>query len=95
MASESIHIAAEVHRKVKRIQRFTIAWMTIEAALSLSVAFAARSPGLLGFGGDSVIELQSAGVVYCASARMAQVARSRQQLPGSPEDCSSLGRHLW
>lgn len=38
--------------------------MTIEAALSLSVASAAHSPALQGFGWDSIIELLSAGVVY-------------------------------
>lgn len=64
MDSESIHIAPDVQRKVKWIQGFTIGWMTIEAALALSAASAARSPALLGFGGDSVIELLSAGVVY-------------------------------
>jgi len=94
MASESIHIAAEVHRKVKTDSALTIAWMTIEAALSLSVAFAARSPGLLGFWPDSVIELQSACVVYCASARMAQVARSGNsyRIAGG---LLSLWRPLW
>jgi divalent metal cation (Fe/Co/Zn/Cd) transporter len=42
---------------------FTIAWMTVEAAVSLSAARMARSPALLAFGGDSAIELLSAIVV--------------------------------
>jgi divalent metal cation (Fe/Co/Zn/Cd) transporter len=37
--------------------------MTIEAAVSLGAAWAARSSALLGFGGDSVVELLSAAVV--------------------------------
>ena len=37
--------------------------MTIEAAVSLGAAWAARSPALLGFGGDSAVELLSAVVV--------------------------------
>ena len=35
----------------------------MEAAASLGVAWAARSPALLGFGGDSAVELLSAAVV--------------------------------
>jgi divalent metal cation (Fe/Co/Zn/Cd) transporter len=37
--------------------------MTIEAVVSLGAAWAARSSALLGFGGDSVVELLSAAVV--------------------------------
>ena len=49
--------------RVKRIQRITIAWMTLEAAISLSAAWRAKSPALFAFGGDSAIELLSATVV--------------------------------
>ena len=38
-------------------------WMSVEAAVSLSAAWVARSPALLAFGGDSAIELLSAAVV--------------------------------
>lgn len=38
--------------------------MTIEAVAALGSAWKARSPALLGFGGDSLIELASAAVVY-------------------------------
>ncbi len=48
---------------VRRIQIITIAWMSIEAALSLWSAWKARSPALVAFGGDSAIELLSAVVV--------------------------------
>jgi divalent metal cation (Fe/Co/Zn/Cd) transporter len=37
--------------------------MSVEAVVSLGAAWMARSPALLGFGGDSAIELLSAGVV--------------------------------
>src|SRR6266849_269247 len=50
-------------RRIQRIQTFTIAWMTLEAAMSLAAAWMARSPALLAFGGDSAIELFSAIVV--------------------------------
>jgi divalent metal cation (Fe/Co/Zn/Cd) transporter len=50
-------------RRIHRVQTLTIAWMTIEAAVSLFAAFRARSPALLAFGGDSAIELFSAAVV--------------------------------
>jgi len=42
---------------------FTIAWMSVEAALSLWAAWTAHSPVLAGFGGDSAIELMSAAIV--------------------------------
>src|ERR1700684_2034662 len=48
---------------IKRIQTVTIVWMTVEAAVSLSAAWKARSPALLAFGGDSAIELLSAVAV--------------------------------
>jgi divalent metal cation (Fe/Co/Zn/Cd) transporter len=50
--------------RIRRIQVFTIVWMSIEAALSLLAAWMARSPSLLAFGGDSAIELISAIVVW-------------------------------
>ena len=50
-------------RRIRRLQTITIAWMSIEAAVSLFAAWRARSPALLAFGGDSAIELLSALVV--------------------------------
>lgn len=55
--------AATLHR-VRQIQTITIAWMSVEAVVSLSAAWMAHSPALLAFGGDSAIELVSAVVVY-------------------------------
>src|SRR6266849_10632621 len=54
---------AETARRVIRIQALTLVWMSVEAVVSLGAAWMARSPALLGFGGDSAIELLSAGVV--------------------------------
>ncbi|MGB8542729.1 MAG: cation transporter [Candidatus Acidiferrales bacterium] len=50
-------------RRIHRIQAITIIWMSIEAGVSLSAAWMARSPALLAFGGDSAVELLSATVV--------------------------------
>lgn len=50
-------------RRIRRIQTITIIWMTVEAAVSLSAAWVARSRALLAFGGDSAIELLSGIVV--------------------------------
>src|SRR6202140_5528551 len=51
-----------LHRLV-RVQVLTIAWMTVEAIVALGAARTARSPALLGFCGDSAIELFSAIIV--------------------------------
>lgn len=56
-------LPAEVGRRIIRIQALTLIWMTVEAAVSLGAAWAARSPALLSFGGDSAVELLSAAVV--------------------------------
>ena len=53
----------EIARRVVRIQVLTLVWMTVEAVVSIGAAWAARSPALLGFGGDSAVELLSAAVV--------------------------------
>ena len=70
--------AAKVWRRVFWLQRLTIVWMSIEAAVALIAAWAARSPALFGFGGDSAIELGSAVVVlwrfFSASERAEKIA---------------------
>jgi hypothetical protein len=57
-------IESSLSRRVLRLQLFTLLWMTVEAAVSLGAAWRAHSPALLGFGGDSAIELLSAAVVF-------------------------------
>jgi divalent metal cation (Fe/Co/Zn/Cd) transporter len=53
----------ETTRRIVRIQTLTLVWMSVEAVVSLGAAWFARSPALLGFGGDSAVELFSAAVV--------------------------------
>src|SRR4029077_17031279 len=50
-------------RRIHRIQTITIAWMSVEAVVALTAAWRAHSPALAAFGGDSAIELLSAGAV--------------------------------
>ena len=57
-------IAPEAVHRVIRIQAFTLIWMSAEAVVSLGAAWAARSPALLSFGGDSAVELVSAAIVF-------------------------------
>ncbi len=56
--------AFRISRRILQLQVFTMVWMTVEAAVSLFAAWRAHSPALLGFGGDSAIELLSAAVVF-------------------------------
>jgi divalent metal cation (Fe/Co/Zn/Cd) transporter len=58
-----ISTAPQIRRRILWIQTFTVVWMTAEAGVALASAWKARSPALLGFGGDSLIELLSAAVV--------------------------------
>src|SRR5579883_2288229 len=52
--------APDIFRRVVRLQILTVGWMTVEAAVALAAAWAARSPALLGFGRASAAELLSA-----------------------------------
>ena len=65
-------------RLIQRIQTVTIVWMTVEAAVSLSAAWKARSPALLAFGGDSAIELLSALAVLWRFRATAQEGSEKQ-----------------
>ena len=47
-----------------RLERLTISWMLIEAALAIGAGIAARSVLLTAFGVDSVVELLSGVVLY-------------------------------
>jgi Co/Zn/Cd efflux system component len=55
--------APELLRRAARLQMLTIVWMSVEAIVESTAAWTARSPALLGFSGDSAIELFSAIVV--------------------------------
>ena len=54
----------DVSRRVLQLQVITVVWMTVEAAVSLGAAWRSHSPALFAFGGDSLIELFSAAVVF-------------------------------
>jgi len=55
---------SEISRRVLRLQVLTIAWMTVEAVVSLAAAWNSHSPALFAFGGDSLVELLSAAVLF-------------------------------
>ena len=55
--------SSEISRQIVRLQVVTLIWMVVECALALFSAWRARSPVLLAFGADSLIELLSALVV--------------------------------
>lgn len=55
--------APELLRRAARLQILTIVWMSVEAIVASTAAWTARSPALLGFSGDSAIELFSAIIV--------------------------------
>jgi divalent metal cation (Fe/Co/Zn/Cd) transporter len=63
MASVLQTASPDAIRQIHRVQTVTIAWMSVEAAVSLFAAWRATSSALLAFGGDSAIELLSAVVV--------------------------------
>jgi divalent metal cation (Fe/Co/Zn/Cd) transporter len=53
--------------------------MSVEAVVSLGAAWAAHSPALLGFGGDSAVELLSAAVVLRRFYRPAKEAHAEER----------------
>jgi divalent metal cation (Fe/Co/Zn/Cd) transporter len=63
MVSVSQVGAPDTFGRIRKVQVVTIAWMSVEAAVSLFAAWRAQSSALLAFGGDSAIELVSATVV--------------------------------
>lgn len=63
MSSGTTLPAPDVLRRVQRLQVLTMFWMSVEAIVALGAAWTARSPALLGFGGDSAVELFSATIV--------------------------------
>jgi len=73
-------------QRIRRVQTVTIAWMSVEAVVSLFAAWRASSPALLAFGGDSAIELFSALVVlwrFGASAAHGDAERRAARVAGT------------
>ena len=86
MASVPQIASPDTIRRIQRLQTVTIAWMTIEAVVSLFAACRARSPALVAFGGDSAIELFSAVVVlwrFRASAAHEDSEKRAARLAGA------------
>jgi divalent metal cation (Fe/Co/Zn/Cd) transporter len=71
---------SDVSRKVVQLQVISLIWMSVETIVSLGAAWTSHSPALLAFGGDSLIELVSAAVVFwrfrftLSEARAARIA---------------------
>jgi divalent metal cation (Fe/Co/Zn/Cd) transporter len=86
MAS-AIQIATpDAIRRIRRVQTVTIAWMSVEAVVSLFAAWRARSPALLAFGGDSAVELLSAVVVlwrFCGRVEHEHAERWAARVAGA------------
>jgi divalent metal cation (Fe/Co/Zn/Cd) transporter len=79
-------LAPETTRRVVWIQSLTLIWMAVEASVSLGAAWMARSPTLLGFGGDSAVELLSAAVVlwrFYSPSRGDHAERQAARIAGS------------
>jgi divalent metal cation (Fe/Co/Zn/Cd) transporter len=80
MTTATASPSSDVSRKVLRVQVITLIWMSVEAIVSLGTAWTSHSPALLAFGGDSLIELLSAAVVFwrfrftLGEARAARIA---------------------
>ena len=86
MASVLQIASPDTIRRIQRVQTVTIAWMIVEAVVSLFAAWLARSPALLAFGGDSAIELFSAVVVlwgFRANAAHEEAERRAARVAGA------------
>jgi divalent metal cation (Fe/Co/Zn/Cd) transporter len=76
----------QTRKRIQIVQAITIAWMILEAGASLLAAWAARSPVLLAFGGDSLIELFSASVVvwrFATHTTQERAERTSAQIAGA------------
>jgi len=68
----------ELFRRAARLQILTIVWMSVEAIVASTAAWTARSPALLGFSGDSAIELFSAIIVLWRFSAKSDLAVAEQ-----------------
>ena len=66
-------------RRIWWLGGLTIAWMCVECSVALSSAAAARSPALLAFGSDSLVELLSASVVLLQYTPRWRISREKAQ----------------
>lgn len=68
----------DLEQEVRRLQWLTVVWMLIEVAVSIYAAVRANSIALLGFGGDSAIELASAAAVLARFSPGERLLTERQ-----------------
>jgi divalent metal cation (Fe/Co/Zn/Cd) transporter len=71
-------VAPDLRHRLLWIQALTVLWMIVEMGVALAAAWRAGSPALAAFGGDSGIELLSAGVVLWRFHRR-EVAEDAEQ----------------
>jgi divalent metal cation (Fe/Co/Zn/Cd) transporter len=69
----------ETARRVIRIQVLTLIWMSVEAGVALGAAWMARSSAMLGFGGDSAVEVLSATIVLWRFSRPSNDSHAEEQ----------------
>ncbi len=76
-AASSLPVAAVP--SIRRVQLITVVWMSVEVLVSVIAALRAHSVALLAFGGDSLIELASALVVFSrfSGARVSERAAAK------------------
>jgi divalent metal cation (Fe/Co/Zn/Cd) transporter len=76
--SKEIHDVEEwdspYRKQIVSLQLITIAWMTVEAVVSIFAAIYAHSVALLGFGADSGIELASALIVLMRFKKVSRIS---------------------
>jgi hypothetical protein len=63
MFADQKKTSPELHNRIIWIQTLTLAWMSVDATVSLGAAWMAHNPALLAFDGDSAVEFLSATVV--------------------------------
>lgn len=68
---------AGMTRHIRRLQITTVVWMTAECAIALAAAWRARSPVLVAFGADSLVELLSAVVVLLQFVPRSSISEDR------------------
>jgi divalent metal cation (Fe/Co/Zn/Cd) transporter len=73
-------------RRAFRLERVTVGWMLIEAAVAIGSGVVAHSLSLIAFGADSLIELASAGVLLW---RLDVEMRQGMEFPESVEQRAS------
>ena len=78
-----------------RLEAVTIAWMIVEAAVSIGAGVTAKSLLLVAFGVDSLIELVSACLLYCRLSREAQaVAGGNASVGAAERRTAKIGGYL-